>query len=64
MKKRHEQKLVVLSIALMVILNVPLILMFNGTGNLFGIPTLYVAIFSIWALSILISYIVLKRHYE
>lgn len=64
MKKRHEQKLVVLSLALLVFLNVPLLLIFNFDGALFGIPVLYFYIFSVWAVSILISYIVLKRHYE
>lgn len=64
MKKRHEQKLVVLAISLILIFNVPFILIFNGNGQIFGIPTLYVSIFSIWFFSILISYIILKRHYE
>lgn len=64
MKKRHEQKLVVLSIALCLIFNVPFILVFNFEGAIFGIPTFYFSIFSIWLVSIVISYIVLKRHYE
>tara|TARA_R110000751_G_scaffold196439_1_gene301684 strand:+ start:142 stop:354 length:213 start_codon:yes stop_codon:yes gene_type:complete len=64
MKKRHEQKLIVLSIALFLIFNVPFILVFNFEGAVYGIPTLYFSIFSIWLLSIVISYIVLKRHYE
>lgn len=64
MKKRHEQKLVVLSIALFLAFNVPFVLIFNFEGAIFGIPTFYFSIFSIWLLSILISGIVLKRHYE
>ncbi|MCL5129883.1 hypothetical protein M4I23_15800 [Algibacter sp. L4_22] len=64
MKKRHEQKLVVLSIALFLIFNIPFILIFNFEGAIWGIPTLYFSIFSIWLISIIISYIVLKRHYE
>lgn len=64
MKKRHEQKLVILSIALFLIFNIPLILIFNLEGAIFGIPTFYFLIFSIWLFSIIISYIVLKRHYE
>jgi len=64
MKKRHEQKLVVSSIALCLIFNVPFILVFNFEGAILGIPTLYFSIFSIWLVSIVISYIVLKRHYE
>jgi len=64
MKKRHEQKLAVLSLALFLIFNIPFILIFNFQGAIFGIPMLYFSIFSFWLLSIIISYIVLKRHYE
>nr|WP_233268631.1 hypothetical protein [Cellulophaga sp. L1A9] len=64
MKKRHEQKLVVLSIALFLIFNIPFVLIFNFEGALFGIPTFYFSMFSIWFLSIIISGIILKRHYE
>lgn len=64
MKKRHEQKLVILSIAVFIILNMPFVFIFNFEGAVFGIPVLYFFIFSIWLLSIIISYVVLKRHYE
>nr|WP_299336245.1 hypothetical protein [uncultured Psychroserpens sp.] len=64
MKKRHEQKLIVLSIALFLIFNIPFVLIFNLEGAILGIPTFYFSVFSIWLLSIIISYIVLKRHYE
>jgi hypothetical protein len=64
MKKRHEQKLVVLSIALLLIFNIPFVLIFNNEGAIFGIPKFYFSVFSIWLVSIIISYIVLKRHYE
>ncbi len=64
MKKRHEQKLIVLSIALFLLFNIPFVLIFNFEGAVFGIPTFYFCIFSIWLLSIIISGIVLKRYYE
>ncbi|MAO07678.1 MAG: hypothetical protein CL596_03095 [Alteromonas sp.] len=64
MKKRHEQKLVILSLALLAMLNVPILLIFNFEGSMGGIPVFYVYCFGVWAISILISYIVLKRHYE
>lgn len=64
MKKRHEQKLVILSIILMLILNIPFVFIFNDIGSVLGIPTLYFSIFIIWLISILISYTVLKKHYE
>jgi hypothetical protein len=64
MKKRHEQKLIILSLALMLVFNIPFLLIFSIDGVVFGMPTFYVSIFSIWLTSIVISYIVLKRHYE
>ncbi|TPN82456.1 hypothetical protein FHK87_23845 [Aquimarina algicola] len=64
MKKRHQQKLVVLSIALLFLFNIPLIFMFNHVESFFGFPVLYFFIFLIWAISILISYIILNRFYE
>lgn len=64
MKKRHEQKLVVLAIFLFVVFNLPFVLILNSEGQIWGIPTFYFSIFSIWFISIVISYIILKRHYE
>ena len=64
MKKRHEQKLIVLSMALFLLFNVPFVLIFNFEGAVFGIPTFYFSIFSIWLLSIIISGILLGRYYE
>jgi O-antigen/teichoic acid export membrane protein len=64
MKKRHEQKLIVLSIALFLIFNIPFILIFNFEGAVWGVPTFYFSVFTFWLMSIVISYIVLKRFYE
>ena len=64
MKKRHEQKLIVLSISLFLLFNLPFLLVYNFDGDVFGIPSFYFSIFSIWMLSVVISFIVLKRHYE
>ncbi|WP_132703988.1 hypothetical protein [Winogradskyella wandonensis] len=64
MKKRHEQKLIINSIAVFIILNIPLIFIFNSDKSVFGVPIFYFAVFCVWAISILISYVVLKRHYE
>jgi len=49
---------------MLVILNVPFLLIFNSEGVIFGIPNFYFCVFSIWLISIVISYIVLKRYYE
>lgn len=64
MKKRHEQKLIILSVVLVTLLGLPLVLIFDSDGAVFGIPTFYFSILVLWALTIIISYIVLKRHYE
>ena len=64
MKKRHEQKLIVLSLALVLAFNVPLIMIFNISGAIWGIPVLYFAIFSLWLFSIIIALIVFQRHYD
>jgi len=64
MKKRHEQKLVLLSIASFVMLNIPLIFIFNSNDIFLGIPVFYFSIFTICLFSILGSFYILKRYYE
>lgn len=64
MNKRHEQKLVILSVFLLLAFNMPLMLIFDSAAEVGGIPVIYVYLFSVWLLSILISYIVIKRYYE
>ncbi|WP_273272895.1 hypothetical protein [Maribacter polysiphoniae] len=64
MKKRHEQKLIILSIGMLLLFNIPLLWVFNIDGALFGIPYFYFYLFSVWLISIIISYIILNRFYE
>jgi hypothetical protein len=64
LKKRHEQKLVILAIALLVVLNIPVVYIFDTGTAIFGIPLLYAFIFFVWLLAIVISYIILSKHYE
>jgi len=64
MKKRHQQKLIILSLGLFIILNVPFIMIFNTDGSVFGIPILYFFVFLIWLFSVIISFIVLNKYYE
>ncbi|TDE45433.1 hypothetical protein E0I26_05630 [Flavobacterium rhamnosiphilum] len=64
MKKRHEQKLVVLSMLVLLALNVPLLLLFDSSKPLFGFPIIYIYIFSAWLFSIATSYLIIKRYYE
>ncbi|OZV68689.1 hypothetical protein [Winogradskyella aurantia] len=64
MKKRHEQKLIISGIAAFIVLNIPFLFIFDIDGAIFGIPILYFSIFFVWLITIIISYIVLRRHYE
>jgi len=64
MRKRHEQKLLILAILLLMAFNMPLMLLFDSADAVGGIPLIYVYFFSVWTLSILISVFVIKRYYE
>ena len=64
MKKRHQQKLVVLSLLLLLVLNLPLVLLFDSAENVLGFPVIYIYIFSVWLFSVLMSWIVVQRYYE
>jgi len=64
MRKRHEQKLIILAILLLMAFNMPLMLLFDSADAVGGIPLIYVYFFSVWTLSILISVFVIKRYYE
>lgn len=64
MKKRHQQKLIVLTILLLSLFNIPIILLFDAEVAVFGFPLIYFYIFCIWILAIIISNIILKRFYE
>ncbi len=64
MKKKYEQKLIVLSIVLVFLFNIPLIFIFNGKASIFGFPVLYFSIFFIWLFTILISFYILNKYYE
>lgn len=64
MKKRHQQKLVVLSLLLLLVLNLPILLLFDSADNILGMPVIYIYIFSVWLFSVLMSWIVVRRYYE
>jgi hypothetical protein len=64
MKKRHQQKLILLSISLVLLFNIPFVFVFNKWQTIVGIPKFYLGIFSIWFISVVISFIVLKRFDE
>ncbi len=64
MKKRHQQKLILISIVLFFLWNVPFVTLFDGEGQVFGFPIFYVFIFSSWLIAVVLMYIILKRFYE
>jgi len=64
MKKRHEQKLIILSMLMILALNIPLILLFDSSKPLFGFPIIYIYIFSAWLFSIGTTYLIIKKYYE
>ncbi|MCZ8230246.1 MAG: hypothetical protein O9307_13070 [Flavobacterium sp.] len=64
MKKRHQQKLVIVSIALLIGFNLPIVLLFDSAQNFLGFPVVYICFFSIWLLSIFITFLIVKRYNE
>lgn len=64
MKKRHEQKLVILSIGLMIAFSIPFSLLFNSDREVFGYPMILVYLFVVWMISIIISFVIVKRYDE
>ena len=64
MKKRHQQKLVIIALGLLVLFNIPFILIFDGSSSVFGFPSFYAFVFITWLLAVLFSYIIIKRFYE
>ncbi|AZA93416.1 hypothetical protein EG343_23800 [Chryseobacterium nakagawai] len=64
MKKRHEQKLVILSIGLMIAFSIPISLLFNSEKEVFGYPMFLIYLFAVWMISILISFVIVKKYNE
>jgi hypothetical protein len=64
MKQRHQQKLVIISMVLLIGLNLPILLLFDSAECFMGFPVIYIYIFSVWLFSILLSFIIIKRYHE
>lgn len=64
MKKRHEQKLIILSIGLLMAFSIPISLLFNSDREVFGYPMILVYIFVVWMISIIISFVIIKKYDE
>ncbi|MAD98131.1 MAG: hypothetical protein CMB99_12465 [Flavobacteriaceae bacterium] len=64
MKKRHEQKLVLLAIGLLLLFNIPFVLSYSNPNLIFGIPVFYMVVFLICMVSIGISFYIIKKFHE
>ncbi|MDM1553496.1 hypothetical protein PYS58_00440 [Chryseobacterium indologenes] len=64
MKKRHEQKLIILSIGLMIAFSIPISLLFNSEKEVLGYPMFLIYLFAVWMTSILISFVIVKKYNE
>jgi membrane protein YdbS with pleckstrin-like domain len=64
MKQRHQQKLVIISLVLLIALNLPILLLFDSADSLLGFPVIYIYIFSVWLFSTLLSLLIIKRYHE
>ncbi|KQK25943.1 hypothetical protein AR438_10170 [Chryseobacterium aquaticum] len=64
MKKRHEQKLIILCIGLLISFSIPVSLLFNSEKEVFGFPRILVYVFSVWMISIMISFFIVKKYDE
>ncbi len=64
MKRRHQQKLIVVAVALFFLWNIPFLSIWDKNLQLLGFPVFYVYIFLTWLLAVVLCYIVLNRFYE
>jgi hypothetical protein len=62
MKKRHQQKIILISICLILLWNIPAIMLFNSDGMIFGFPVLYFFIFITWTVAALSAFFIIKKY--
>lgn len=60
MKKRREQKLLLVALVLFLVLNLPFVLLYMQPYAVMGIPLSYFMIFLFWLLAIIFSAIILN----
>lgn len=60
MRKRQEQKLLLVALLLFLLLNVPFVFLYMGSYSIAGFPLSYFMIFLFWLLAIVFSAIILK----
>lgn len=64
MKKRHQQKLIIIALLLWMGFNMPLVLLFDSVQEIAGFPLIYIYFFSLWVLAILLSLLIVRRYNE
>jgi len=64
MKKRHQHKMIIISIILLMGFNLPIVLLFDSSQNLWGFPIIYIYLFSISTISTLFSFLIVKIYNE
>ncbi|CCB69846.1 hypothetical protein B0A58_00840 [Flavobacterium branchiophilum NBRC 15030 = ATCC 35035] len=64
MKKRHQQKLIILSVLVILALNMPLVLLFDSSKPFLGFPVVIIYIFSAWLFSIGFTFLIIKKYNE
>jgi len=64
MKKRHLQKLILVSLILLMAFNLPLLLLFNSAEEFLGFPVILFYVFSIWLTSAVVSFIIITKYNE
>lgn len=53
-----------MSLILALAFNLPLLLIFNSEASIGGIPAILCYVFSVWAVSALVSLIIIKKYHD
>lgn len=61
METYKDQKLLIISCLFLVLFTFPVLSIFNSESSINGIPVLYLYIFSVWILSIITIFRVIKK---
>lgn len=64
MKKRHIQKLALMSFFLLLGFNLPLVLLYDSSGPVLGLPSAIAGIFTLWLSAIVISLVIFQKYDE
>ncbi|MGB0524678.1 MAG: hypothetical protein ACPGJS_17020 [Flammeovirgaceae bacterium] len=62
--KSHTKQLILVAIGFLILMNFPILGIFNKSALIAGIPVLYCYIFGIWAITILLIFVISNRKKE